>query len=333
MVLIVIGVLLVALAPAWLWGIGPLFVKMPADLKIDSTYRGTLTVYADRVTTRFYPAGEEVVTPLTIQARDHSVASKNTSSLLVMDERVDVRDASTGQALPGVRPNATYVLDRRTCQNVPGIIEGVDRTGYSLTFPIGAAKKDYPMWDDELGHSTSCKYERSTRMDGDKYKGVTVYVYSIPPEMEKMVKPPPGLPETLSGAQLKQMSPGSSLPVPDTFQIKLEYYKKIELTQYVEPRTGVVVYVPKNHYEYYVKNAPGQSPAYLKLASVEYRRVLDNARGEIDASAKYFWPLDLDLKWTPLSYLITGLILLACGVFLMVRSSRKAKPEGERPAE
>ena len=333
MVLIVIGVLLVALAPAWLWGIGPLFVKMPADLKIDSTYRGTLTVYADRVTTRFYPAGQEVVTPLTIQARDHSVPSKSTSHLLVMDERVDVRDSGTGQTLEGVRPNATYVLDRRTCENVPGFIEGVDRSGYSLTFPIGAAKKDYPLWDDDLGSSIPCKYERAAKMDGDKFKGVIVYVYSTHPEMEKMVKPPPGLPETISGAMLKQMSPASSLPVADTMQIRLEYYKKIELTQYVEPRTGVVVYVPKNHYEYYVKNAPGQSPVYLKLASVEYRRVLDNARGEIDASAKYFWPLDLDLKWAPLSFLVSGLIILACGVFLMVMSWRKTKPEGATPAD
>jgi len=321
--LIVIGALFIALAPAWLFGIGPTFIKLPADLKVDTAYAGKLTLYADRVTSKFYRPGQEVVVPLSIQARDHAVPSRGTPRVLVMDERVNVTDSSTGQPLPGVRPDATYALDRKTCENVPGYIEGIDRSGYSLTFPLGSKKKSYPMWDDELGRSIFCNFRRETIMDGNKYKGVTVYVYDIPGDMEKMSKPPPGLPEMMSGKKLKEMSGRSDLPVPDGAEMKLEYFKKTELTQYVEPRTGMVVYVPRNHYEYYVKNAPGASPTYIRLAAVDYSRVLANARDGIDGSAKYFAPMDLDLKWTPLSFLVLGCVLLFIGIVLTVRSGKE----------
>jgi len=321
--LIVIGALLIALAPAWLFGIGPLFIKLPADLKVDTAYAGKLTLYADRVTSKFYPTGQEVVVPLSIQARDHAVPSKSSPRVLVMDERVAVTDSSTGQPLAGVRPDATYAVDRKTCENVPGYIEGIDRSGYSLTFPLGSKKKSYPMWDDELGRSVFCNFTREAKMDGNKHKGVTVYVYDMPGDMEKMSKPPPGLPETMTGKKLKEISGRSDLPVPDGAELTLEYFKKTELTQYVEPRTGMVVYVPRNHYEYYVKNAPGASPAYLKLAAIDYSRVLANARDSIDASAKYFWLMDLDQKWTPLSFLLSGCALLLIGVVLTVRAPRK----------
>jgi len=333
LVMIIIGALLIALAPAWLFGIGPLFIKLPADLKVDTAYAGKLTLYADRATSKFYPAGQEVVVPLTIQARDHAVPSRSSKRVLVMDERVAVTDSGTGQPLAGVRPDATYAVDRKTCENVPGFIEGIERTGYSLTFPIGSKKKSYPMWDDELGRSVYCKYTRETRMDGNKYKGVTVCVYDMPGDMERMSKPPPGLPANMTGKKLKEISGRSDLPIPDGAGIALEYYKKTELTQYVEPRTGMVVYVPRNHYEYYVKNAPGASPAYIKLATIDYSRVLASARDGIDASAKYFSLLDLDQKWTPLSFLVWGCVLLAVGVLLTVRSRRRTAPAREADAD
>jgi len=333
LVLIVIGALLIALAPAWLFGIGPLFIRLPADLKVDTAYAGKLTLYADRVTSKFYPPGQEVVVPLTIQARDHAVPSRSSKRVLVMDERVAVTDSGTGQPLSGVRPDATYAVDRKTCENVPGFIEGIDRTGYSLTFPIGSRKKSYPLWDDELGRSAYCNFTRATRMDGNKYKGVTVYVYDMPGDMEKMSKPPPGLPANMTGKKLKEISGMSDLPIPDGAGIALEYFKKTELTQYVEPRTGMVVYVPRNHYEYYVKNAPGASPAYIKLASIDYARVLANARDGIDASAKYFGLLDLDQKWAPLSFLVWGCVLLFIGVVLTIRARRKTAAAGGADAD
>lgn len=326
-VLLVLGALLVAMAPVWLWGIGPLFVELPADLEVITEYTGTLTLYADQVTSRFYPPGSEVVVPLEIHAEDRAVPSEVDPGLVVVQEKVTVKDAASGKAMPGVRPDAVYVLDRRTCANVPGVIEGIDRDGYSLTFPIGTRKRSYPVWDDELGRCVSYEFEGVKRMDGEKSKGIEVYIFSTPGEMEKMEVPPPGLPASVSGKTVKEMSGRPDLPISDDARLTLEYFKKMESTQYVEPRTGLVVFVPKHHYEYYVKNAPGMTPQYLRLASVEYSRKGANARSELDSAAKYFGPLDLDQKWVPLGFLVSGVIFILAGAVLLVWARTPRKPE------
>jgi hypothetical protein len=82
-----------------------------------------------------------------------------------------------------------------------------------------------------------------------------------------------------------------------------------------------------------VKNAPGASPAYIKLASIDYARVLANARDGIDASAKYFGLLDLDQKWAPLSFLVWGCVLLFIGVVLTIRARRKTAAAGGADAD
>lgn len=322
-ILVVIGVLFLLLSPAWAWGIAPLFIKLPPDLKVVTNFKGTLTLYADNVTRLFFPPGQEKVVPLTIHAEDKSMPDKSNSRVLVIAEHVEVKDAITGLLLEGVRPQATYVLDRRTSENVPGYMKGIDRSGWSMTFPLGSKKRGYPIWDDELNRSIVYDFVRWDKIDGDRYKGVPIYVYSSAGAMEKMAKPPPGLPETLTGKQLKEMSGRSDLPILDGASMKLEFYKKMESTQYVEPRTGMVVYVPRLHYEYYVKNGPGMSPEYLKLAAIEYSRTIDNARTDVDGAAKYFKLIDLDQKWTPLSFLLTGPALIAVGVALRLRSARK----------
>jgi len=321
--LLILGLTFVALAPAWAWGIGPTFVRLPDSLKVISDYKGTLTLFADRVTSRFFPAGQEQVVPLTIHADDRTVPAKSSRNVLVMEEHVTIKDSSSGVVQAGVRPDAVYALDRRTCENVPGYIEGIDRVGYTVTFPIGSQKKDYPMWDDELRRCVFAKYTGVSRVDGDKYKNVKVYVYKTPGEMMPMAVPPPGLPPTISGKAVKVMTGRSDLPVSDTQMMKIDYYKKIVSTTYVEPRTGIVVYVPSYRYEYYVKNGPGQSPQFMKLAAVQYARDGANARRDVDSAAKYFPLLDLDQKWAPLSYLLTGLVLIGIGLVVMRRARRR----------
>jgi hypothetical protein len=321
--LLILGLMFVALAPAWAWGIGPAFVRLPDSLKVVSDYKGTLTLFADRVTSRFFPAGQQQVVPLRIHADDHTVPSKSNRSVLVMEEHVTIKDANTGLVQEGVRPDAVYALDRRTCENVPGFIKGIDRVGWTVTFPIGSQKVDYPMWDDELNKCVFAEYAGQSTVDGDKYKNVKVYIYKTPGEMMPMAVPPPGLPATISGKAVKGMTGRSDLPVSDTQMMKVDYFKKIASTTYVEPRTGIVVYVPSYRYDYYVKNGPGQSPEFMKLATVQYARDGANARRDVDSAAKYFPLLDLDLTWTPLSYLLTGLVLIAIGLVVMRRAKRR----------
>jgi hypothetical protein len=329
-VLLVLGLLLAAFAPVWRFAIGPSFIKLPGDLKVISAYEGTLRVYADRDTGRFYPTGQSVVTPLAILAEDHSVPSRGNSRVIVLEEHVVVKDAATAQTLQDVRPDTTYVIDRRTCENIPGYIKGIDRTGYTVKFPMLAGKRDYPIWDDEIGRHVFAEYSRVDKVNGNKHKGIRVYVYETPGRMEKMVKPPAGLPETVSGKQIREMT---GINVPDNVSMPLEYFKKTESTVWVEPLTGTVLYVPRYHYEYYVKNGPGQSPAYLKLAQVDYTRTAANARRDVDNTMKYIRLIKADLVGAPWMFLVAGATLIAAGLLLGRRATNKARHQGRDTTE
>jgi hypothetical protein len=321
-VLAITGLVLVAFAPVWRFVIGPSFIKLPADLTVHSSFTGTLQVFADRATTRFYPNGKSVDTALAIDARDSSVPSRGNGSVLVLDEHVQVKDAGTSLALEGVRPDTTYVLDRSTCQNVPGYIEGIERTGYTVKYPMLAQKKSYPMWDDELGRTILSKFKGTTTVDGDKYKGISAYIYETEGEMEKMVKPPPGLPRTISGKQVREMS---GMIMPDNAEFTLEYYKKTVSKDHVEPKTGTVVATPEHHYEYYVKNGPGMSPTYLKLARVEYKSTAARSRKDVDGTVKYIRLINADLQGAPAMFLVLGVVFIVVAVVVDMRSSKKRR--------
>lgn len=326
LVLLVVGLLFLVMAPVWRFGIAPLFIRLPRDLENRSTYEGYIKVFVDRETSKFYPEGQELTTRIRIENEDLAVPDQCTSKVLVISEHVELTDMDTGQALEGLHADTTHVLDRRTCENVPGVIEGVDRTGYSIKLPMGAEKKGYPMWDDDLGRSVSCEFVGVTGFDGVKHKDIPVYIYHLGGKMENMAEPPPGLPATMSGKKIKEMA-GRELPISDEAEIPLEYYKKNDVTMYVEPQTGSTVYVPKNHYEYYVKNAPGASPAYLKLAEVEYGRTLSVARADVDGTVKYIRLIDLDKRGVPLGFLVIGSVLAGVGLLLVLKARRRRQPD------
>lgn len=191
LVLTIIGFVLVLLAPAWRWGIAPLLIKLPDNLNNIYTYEGKLTVFADRATSKFYPAGQEVTTPLKITSEDVGVPAMSDSRILVVDERVTGRDATTGEIQTGLRPPTTYALDRWTCENVPGRLPGIDRTGFTIKLPMGARKVLYPIWDDDLNTKIACTYVREGRIDGNTARNVRVYIYRLGGSIEKMSKPTP----------------------------------------------------------------------------------------------------------------------------------------------
>ena len=312
------------LAAAWRFGVAPLFIRLPDDLNNSSVQTGKLTVFADRATSRFYPPGQEAVTQLVIENEDVGVHSKSDRRILVINERVTLRDKNTGQVLEGLQEPTLYVLDRRTCENIPGLIEGIDRIGYTIKFPMLAEKKAYQMWDDDLRRTITADFVKTDRLDGGRAKGVEVYVYRINGEFEKMAKRPPGVPEFITGQKAKELTGNPGLPVADSAEIKIEYFKKTGATMYVEPKTGAVVYSPSHKYAYYVKNAPGKSPDYVKIAEVEYSTDPASAKRDIDNGGKYRRLIDLDLKWAPLSFLAWGIALITLGFFLNRKYVRNA---------
>lgn len=320
--LVVTGCILLLLAPAWRLGIAPLFLRLPDDLEVIGAYTGKMTLFAERETSKFYPPGQEVTTPIRIDSMDTSVPSLSNRRVLVMKERVLVSDAATGEALEGLRPETMYVLDRRTCRNIPGIIEGIERRGYTVKLPMGARKKVYAMWDDDLEASIPCRFVKEARLDGGRVKGLKVYVYRVGGSIEKMAKPPPGLPESITGKAAKAATGNPGLPIADDREIKLEYFKRTDATLFVEPTVGTTLYVPRHRYQYFMKNPPGRSPTYQKLAEVEYAKDRASTIEDIDSSTKYIRLINLDKKGVPFFFLLMGLALLGTGLLLNRRAAK-----------
>jgi len=96
------------------------------------------------------------------------------------------------------------------------------------------------------------------------------------------------------------MTGNPRLPVADSAETKIEYFKRTSATMYVEPKTGTVVNTASHRDAYYVKNAPGSSPTYMKIAEVAYSTDPTSVKRYIDDGARDRGRIDLDLKWVPL---------------------------------
>jgi hypothetical protein len=325
-IVIVIGALLVIMAPVWKWAIGPQFVRLPTDLDTSFSYDGTLKVYANPQTMTLLPAGQEQVTKLRITGTEKAVPSKSSSGIVVFHEKVVIKDAATGQVL-ALGWEKTYALDRKTSQNVAGHSSDIARENLTVTFPIGTEKRSYLLWDDDTRNSGEAKFVKEQTLDGVDHKGVKVYVYQLSVGPDEMRNPPAGgLPSSMSGSQVKKILNNPNLPIPDDMKIPIAYFKKTSDTIVVEPRTGVKV-GGKVHMEYSVNTAISGPLSYKTIAVIDYGQTSRSVQTAIDGSAKYFGLMDLDTTWMPLFSLIIGLILVVVGLFIG-RRPKQVKLEG-----
>lgn len=314
------------MSPAWRFGIGPLFLRLPDDLEVVGAYTGRMTTYADRGTSAFYPPGREVTTHLRIESRDAAVPELSDRKVLVLEEKVSVRDAATGELLEGLRPETMYALDRASSENVPGFIDGIDRRGFTVKLPMRTGRKSYAVWDDDLATSITCRFIREGVFDPGDGAPLRVLVFRLGGTMEKMARPPPGVPAAITGREAKALTGNPELPVAEDRLIELDYYKKTDAVWYVEPQTGTTVYVPRHRYSYYVKNAPGGFPPYRKLAEVEYSK--DTSGDDFASTRKYARLIHLEMRALPFLFLTLGAAALASGAYLRRRGKRRDPGRG-----
>jgi hypothetical protein len=316
--LVVIGIILVIMAPIWKWVIGPQFVKIPDNLNETAVYDGTLTLYANPVTLTLIPAGLKI--PITVTRRDISRPASSTSSVAVIEEKVlvttTVADSATKTLVAGLGYDKFFALNRKSSKNVSGYDKIKSREGYSILFPMGTQEKTYPVWDDDTGKTGDVVFVKESTLDGVTHKGVKVFRFTGKGTIEKMVAPPAGFPAQLPGSVIKQILGNPNLVIPDTALISIDYFKKTDATIVVEPRTGAIVDIPAYRDQFYVNRALSGPADYLQLASVAYSQTKASTATGVDNSAKYFGLLDLVQIWLPLIFLVVGLIILIVGVFL-----------------
>ncbi|MBK5091950.1 MAG: DUF3068 domain-containing protein [Actinobacteria bacterium] len=326
---VVVGLILIVLAPVWRWVVAPQFMKVPDNIDIASIYKGSLTLYVDPQNMTIYPKGKEVSIPLAITRRNTSKPGKSDSTAAVIKERLEARDPAGNTMIEWTR---YYALDRKNSQNVAGHNSDTDRQGYYIMLPMGAKKTTYQMWDEDLKNTGGAKFFKVDTRQGEKHKDVKVFVFKVTGTAEPMVKPPIGLPATLPGKTIKVILDDPNIALPDETMFPIEYLKKTEATLVAEPRTGALVDIPMYREEYYANAAlPGQNPNLLLLAVLDYKQTAASVSKVVDDSAGYFGLLDLVTVWLPVIFLVVGLILLLIGIFPgRKRAARVVEPEAEK---
>ena len=316
-IVIAIGVILAIAAPVWKWAIAPMFIEIPNDLSIESVYEGTLKLYADADNMEFYPEGQEVTLPVTITRKDSSVPEKSDSEAAVIREVVEVVGPDKEVLISW---DKYFALDRKTALNLPGHNSDRDREGYYVMLPMGAEQVTYEMWDDDTELTGDAVFISEETRDGNDFKDVTVYVYEAKGNLEPMLEPPLGLPEQLSGKEIKVILNDPSINLADDTMLPIEYLKQASVTIVAEPRTGAIVDLPAYHEKYYVNaGLPGKPANNIIMGELDYKQTSESVALVIDESAKYFALLDLVTMWLPLMLLVVGLIMIILGVLLRVR--------------
>jgi hypothetical protein len=314
-VCVIIGLVLVLIAPVWKWGVVPTVVKIPDTIDQTLIYEGVLTLHVDPASMTPLPPEMAVNIPLTIIRQDISDPAKSSKDVAVIKEPLVAKGPGNADFLSYTK---YYALDRKTAKNVPDAGSNVDRKDYSLLLGFFVDKDgSYRLWDDDVAASGPLEYVKTTTMDGLQYKDIEVLEFKGSSEPEKTVSPPLGLPSKISGAQIKAVLNDPNLPFNDTDMYPIDYLKKTSGVFRVDQKTGSIFDVIKNKEEYYV-DATALGMGKLLLGELEYSQTPLNVKENLDIAAKNYMLLDSVEIYFPLIMLILGGIFLLIGIVMIV---------------
>lgn len=315
--LLIIGLIILIMAPIFKWGIAPALIKVPDTLNTTSVYDGTLTLNVDPTSLTVLPPEMAVKVPLRIERLDKSVPAKSTGSIAVVRETTKAVGPGGKNFIDTV---ADFALDRKTSENVPSSKASIkNRTGWYPILPIGAQKKTYPLWSDEVAKAGDAKFEKVVSLSGFKTGSTDCYLYHAGGKPDPMVEPPLGLPKELQGSIVKSIlgSAASGLALNDTQNYPITYLMQTEADVTGEPRTGAIVDVTQTTTYFVDASALGQPN--IKLATVYYKQTPENVKQVLDDAAKSWGLLDMVGMWIPLALLIVGLVIAVIGLILVLR--------------
>ncbi len=169
-------------------------------------------------------------------------------------------------------------------------------TGLYFKLPFNAQKQTYKFWDGSLKKATDMKYQ-----DTGTIQGLTVYRY------QQVIKP-----TKVSTV----VAPASFFGIDKPGDVKLDEIYANTRTVWVEPATGVII--RGQEAQYVVARYQGKQVGTLVDATVGYDHstITDN----VDEYAPLATQLNLVRFWLPIGGTVLGGLLVALGVFLLLRS-------------
>jgi hypothetical protein len=325
----VLGALLIAAAAILHWAVVPNQKVLPADTNTTRQLTGTADVLLNPQALASGDLGNALVTgvPITAERSVKAIATDGNKAE-VTDSRV-LRSAN-GDLIGQSETN--YAVDRKSLEavtNIPSTWEVTQHEGLTVSWPIGAAKKDYTAWINETKSTTPVKYVRE-----ENIAGVNTYVYeaSSPSAPIKDEQTLSTLPQSLPASALALL--GSRLPLPDEAKaqlalalpslpdpVPLSYTYEVKSTYWVEPSTGIVIDTSREEIRK-VGLGPLSAPVYdVSTEFTEESRTA--AAGEATDKRN---SINTFAKTIPLSLLIPGLIALVVGLVAWMMGRRRAAP-------
>jgi len=335
----VLGVLCLAAAAILKWVVTPNEAKLPSDQNTTRQYEGNAKILLNpqALSTGDLTKAVLVNTPVK--------ANRNAKVLAVQDnaaEMQDTRTLATASGEPIGETQATYAVDRKTLEATPDHPSSWQVTaaqGLTVSWPIGAEKKDYTGWVQETQATTPLKYLRQeTKQD------LTTYVYQSSSQPAPITDPQvlKTLPQALPAGTLAALS--SELPLPPdvksqlsaqlpqlTQSVPLSYTYQVNSTYWVEPTTGIVIDIQREEIRKAGLSVGGKTlasvlPVYDVTTAYTSTTASDAAAEAKDDKNK----INLFGTTLPLILLIVGILALLAALLLFLLSRRS--PAGTQPS-
>ena len=214
--LVIIGCLLVIMAPVWLGIIAPALKVVAGDFDYVYFYEGTLNL----------TESAQTATPIALKQVVLSRADLSSPKVSAVREQLNLYNKTTLADLD--RAVHYLAMDRKTGELTKS--RGCEAaTGYYIVFPFSSPKGPVPVWIERAKTSVKAKFVKE-----DKIGGVSVYCYDL--EYRNLpCAPPPGFGETVRAGSIG----GLQLP-PDTV-LSASYSATGKASYFVEPMMGTIV--------------------------------------------------------------------------------------------
>jgi hypothetical protein len=330
--LVVFGVLCLVAAAVLTWVVVPNTKQVPADTDTTRHFTGTgkLVLDPQAVASGNLAAALRVNVPVTAE-RTVKVLATDGDNAQVSDSR----SLSTASGQPLGQTTAVYAVDRTSLQpatDPPATWQVVAAQGLTVSWPIGAEKKNYTGWVADTQATTTLTYLRE-----ESKEGVNTYVYqadvSTTPIKDEQVLG--ALPTSLPAGTLAALA--GSLPVPDDVRaqltqalpqlgdpVPLSYTYQATATYWVEPSTGIVVDTTREEIRKVGLSLPGGrvlpvAPFFDVTTQYTDQSVTDAADDAKDGTNE----IQLYGQTLPLILLVVGVLVLLGGAALLVLGRRR----------
>jgi hypothetical protein len=296
--LLILGLLLIFLAPLIRFYTFPRVQKVPTDVdeKVASDGAGSYLRIKD-----FNYIGP---VPLTDIQTLKGLPDRGTHDISVIDSYYDTKDAGkTIDYIPEV-----FVLDRKTGLPVHCCGELPRHEGYTLKLPFDTQKTTYQWWDSTAKRAFPAKFVREQTIDD-----LTTYQFESKVD-DVVLDPDVGLP----GSYVHEDAP--------TFHAQLRY--AVDTNIWVEPTTGALIKGSQHGQRWFADPATGDklAPASDTVLTWTPRYVQDTATDVTQQAAQ----LKLVKVSIPVFGPVIGLLFVIGGI-LLVRRRARPRP-AERPA-